>query len=184
MYQSEFINCSITFISLGYSGNISNYSLMGLSDKTNNLVIYCLVAWWAQSSQPNPFILPPISVIFFEGQIAFQEKWVNRCPLLEIANNVTVFFLLLACEGVCLVERRRLIIILFAYWEVASIIFLGLHDKLQIAKVIYAMRNLFRVCFFASVYQCTCWLVSARAETDRPLFFSSCCWAITETSVR
>lgn len=93
VYQSEFINCSITFISLGYSGNISNYSLMGLSDKTNNLVIYCLVAWWAQPCQPNPFILPPISVIFFEGQIAFQEKWVNRCPLLEIANNValTVF---------------------------------------------------------------------------------------------
>lgn len=93
------------------------------------------------------------SFFFFEGQIAFQEKWVNRCPLLEIANNVVlcVFFLLLACEGVCLVERLRLIIILFAYWEVASIIFLGLHDKLQIAKVIYATPNLFRVCFFASV---------------------------------
>lgn len=48
-------------------------------------------------------------------------------------------------------EWRRLIIILFAYWEVASIIFLGLHDKLQIAMVIYAILNLFCICFFASV---------------------------------
>lgn len=51
----------------------------------------------------------------------------------------------------CLVEWRRLIIILFAYWEVASIIFLGLHDKLQIAKVIYAILNSFSICFSASV---------------------------------
>lgn len=56
----------------------------------------------------------------------------------------------------CLGEWRRLIIILFAYWEVASIIFLGLHDKLQIAKVIYAKLNLFceRVGVWACVLVC------------------------------
>lgn len=48
----------------------------------------------------------------------------------------------------------RLIIILFAYWEVASIIFLGLHDKLQIAKVIYAVLNLFCIRFCESVCVC------------------------------
>lgn len=78
-------------------------------------------------------------------------------------------------------EQRGLIIILFAYWEVASIIFLGLRDKLRIAKVIYAMRNLFHICFFMSVYQCTC--VSAPAEADAALFFSSCC-CLLEMSVR
>lgn len=58
----------------------------------------------------------------------------------------------------CLVEWHWLIIILFAYLEVASIIFLGLHDKLQIAKVIYAMLNLFCICFCASmcVLVCVC----------------------------
>lgn len=90
-----------------------------------------------------------------------KRKWVNRCPLLEIANNVTVFFPV----HMCLEEWRRLIIILFAYWEVASIIFLGLHDKLQIAKVIYAILNLFCICFCASVcvcvglYECACMLI-------------------------
>lgn len=67
-----------------------------------------------------------------------------------------------------MVERRRLIIILFACWEVASIIFLGLHDKLQIAKVIYAMLNLFRICFSASVYPCVRWLVCE--------YVCSCAW--------
>lgn len=43
----------------------------------------------------------------------------------------------------CLAEWHKLIIILFAYWEVGSIIFLGLHDKSQIAKVIYAYIIIF-----------------------------------------
>lgn len=62
-------------------------------------------------------------------------------------------------------EWRRLIIILFAYWEVASIIFLGLHDKLQIANVINAILNLFCICFFSTVnvalYKCVCMLACA-----------------------
>lgn len=60
----------------------------------------------------------------------------------------------------CLVEWRMLIIILFAYWEVASIIFLGLHDKLQITKVIYAITNLFCIFFPA----CVCVLVCVRTS--------------------
>lgn len=94
-----------------------------------------------------------------------KRKWVNRCPLLETANNVTVcvcVFFLSVCQDVCLVEWRRLIIILFACWEVASIIFLGLHDKLQITKVIYATLNLFCICIFAAV--CVYWSVQACAQ--------------------
>lgn len=79
-----------------------------------------------------------------------ERKWVNRCPLLEIANNVTAFFFF----SVHVFAIVRLIIILFAYWEVASIIFLGLHDKLQIAKVIYAVLNLFCIRFCESVCVC------------------------------
>lgn len=72
------------------------------------------------------------------------------CPLLEIANNITVFFFVHVLGRVV-----SLIIILFAYWEVASIIFSGLHDKLRNAnsKVIYAILHLFCICFSES--ECT-----------------------------
>lgn len=113
-----------------------------------------------------------------------KRKWVNRCPPLETANNVTVcvgcFFLFLfflaslpACQDVCLVEWRRLIIIPFACREVASIIFLGLHDKLQIAKVMYAILHLFCICIFATLGVC----VRARAcECVCVFVCENACW--------
>lgn len=76
-----------------------------------------------------------------------------------------------------------LIIILFAYREVASIIFPGLHDKLQIVKVIYAILNLFSICCCVSVCTsfcvCPCLQVYAYSwvcfKKKSTLFFFSKC---------
>lgn len=78
----------------------------------------------------------------------FKRKWVNRCPLLEIANNVTFLCICVWWSGTGWLSF---------YLHTGRLLQLsspGPHDKLQISKVIYMQYLIYSV--FASVRVWVC----------------------------